>query len=53
MTGYGRIGATSTNLVGLARVFLIAMFIGIILAGVFLAVTADVEKLMEASAQLK
>jgi hypothetical protein len=53
LIGYGRISATSTNLVGMARIFLIAMFVGIILAGVFLAVTADVERLVEASAQLK
>jgi hypothetical protein len=53
LIGYGRISATSTNLVGMARIFLIAMFVGIILAGVFLAVTADVERLVETSAQLK
>jgi hypothetical protein len=53
LTGYNRIGATSTNLVGLARIFLIAMFVGIILAGVFFAITADVEKLMETSTQLE
>jgi hypothetical protein len=53
LTGYSRIGATSTNLVGLARIFLIAMFVGIILTGVFLAVTADVDKLMETATHLK
>lgn len=39
LTGYTRLGATRTDFVRLARTFLIAMLIGIIVAGVYFAIT--------------
>jgi len=39
LTGYTRRGATKVDYGRLARTFLIAMFVGIIVAGVYFAIT--------------